>query len=80
MTIVDFSGMVHNANQIIDRILDRSVMVVGDDLCEVESGWHFDSVAEFLLAELAVGEALDLQDQDLREAIEIEFALALLES
>ena len=54
------------------------MMIIRDDFGKVQSRGHFDPVIEFLLAEFAVGKALDLQHYDLGQPIEIQFALAFL--
>lgn len=56
------------------------MMTVSNDLRQIQEGGHPDPIVELLLAELAIGEALYLQHQDLRQPIKIQFASALLET
>ena len=78
MSIVNLSHVIDNSHQLINRVLHGNMMIIRDDFGKVQSRGHFDPVIEFLLAEFAVGKALDLQDYDLGQPIEIQFALAFL--
>ena len=55
------------------------MVVVGDHFGEVEVQWYFDAVVHLLLRELAVGEPLDLQYEDLRQPIKEQLPGALPE-
>ena len=76
---IDVPRMIDHAHQLIDGIFGAGMVGERDEAGEVEGLADPDAVGELLLAELAEGEALDLQDEDGGEAVEVELPPALAE-
>lgn len=80
MPVVYLTRVVYHPHQLVDRTLHRTVVVVGHQLAQVQGRGSLDAVVQLLLGVLAVGKALNLEDYDLREAVEVYLAFALAES
>lgn len=52
------------------------MLALGHQFVQVQSGGRLDPVVQFLFGVLPVGEAFDLEDDDVGQAVEVEFAPA----
>ena len=76
---VDVPRMVDHADQLVGGALGAAVLRGRDQPRQVQRFGHPEAVVELLLAELAEGEALDLQHQHAGQPVEVQLAPALAE-
>ena len=71
--------MVNHTHQLVQRLLHRVVVTISYQLRQVQVNRGPHPVVQLGLGVLAIGKPFDLQDKNLRQPVQVQLPLALLE-